>query len=140
LRSAWLHLIGDTLGSVAALVAALVVRFGGPASVDPIASFFVVLILFVGALRLLRDAVAVLLEAAPKHLPVETVTAFLRALPEVDGVSHVHVWSLGAGHDALMAHVRTKSRDPELAQRLSARVRKELEVEYVTLQVVVAPK
>jgi Co/Zn/Cd efflux system component len=68
------------------------------------------------------------------------VTAFLRALPEVDGVSHVHVWSLGAGHDALMAHVRTKSRDPELAQRLSARVRKELEVEYVTLQVVVAPK
>jgi predicted secreted protein len=39
-----------------------------------------------------------------------------------------------------MAHVRTKSRDPELAQRLSARVRKELEVEYVTLQVVVAPK
>jgi cobalt-zinc-cadmium efflux system protein len=139
LRSAWLHLMGDTLGSVAALVAAVVVRVGGPASVDPIASFLVVLILVVGALRLLRDAVAVLLEAAPKHLPVDTVTSFLRSLPEVEGVSHVHVWSLGAGHDALMAHVRTSSRDPELAQRLSEKVRHELEVEYVTLQVSVSP-
>ena len=74
-------------------------------------------------------------KAKAVNLPVDTVTSFLRSLPEVESVSHVHVWSLGAGHDALMAHVRTSSRDPELAQRLSDKVRHELEVEYVTLQV-----
>ncbi len=69
LRGAWLHLLGDALGAVAALVAALVIRFGGSPMADPIASFIVAAILVVGAVRLLRDGTLVLLEAAPPTCP-----------------------------------------------------------------------
>jgi len=135
LRGAWLHLVGDTLGAVAALVAALVIRFGGHPSADPIASFVVAAILVVGALRLARDATLVLLEAAPPHLPVETIRLVVAGSPGVVAVHDLHVWTLGAGHDAITVHVRTDSTDPTFGQRLSERIRGALGAEYVTVQV-----
>jgi cation diffusion facilitator family transporter len=135
LRGAWLHLLGDTLGAVAAIVAALVIRFGGPASADPIASFVVAGILLVGALRLLRDATLVLLEAAPGHLPVGAVRHLVLGFPGVVSVHDLHVWTLGAGHEAVTVHIRTDAADPTLGQRLSEKVRSALGVEYVTVQV-----
>jgi cation diffusion facilitator family transporter len=135
LRGAWLHLIGDTLGALAALVAALVIRFGGPAAADPIASFVVAGILLFGSLRLLRDATLVLLEAAPKHLPVATIRQIVAGFPGVTAVHDLHVWTLGAGHDAVTVHVKTQSTDPTLGQRLGEKIRSTLKVEYVTVQV-----
>ncbi len=134
LRGAWLHLLGDTLGSLAAIVAAIVIRVGGPPSVDPIASFFVAAILIFGALRLVRDGTLVLLEAAPPHLPVGAVRNVVSAFPGVLEVHDLHVWTLGAGHDAITVHVRAKP-DPEIARRISDKVRASFGVEYVTVQV-----
>jgi cation diffusion facilitator family transporter len=135
LRGAWLHLLGDTLGALAALVAALVIRFGGHAEADPIASFVVAAILLVGSIRLLRDATLVLLEAAPLHLPVAAIREVITGFPGVVTMHDLHVWTLGAGHDAIMVHVRTDSNDPTLGQRLSERIRNVLGAEYVTVQV-----
>jgi cation diffusion facilitator family transporter len=135
LRGAWLHLLGDALGAVAALVAALVIRFGGPAAADPIASFGVAAILVIGALRLLRDATLVLLEAAPPHLPLSAIREVIADSPGVLSVHDMHVWTLGAGHDAVTVHVKTNSRDPQFGQRLSQRIRSVLNVEYITVQV-----
>jgi zinc transporter 1 len=135
LRGAWLHLLGDALGAVAALVAALVIRFGGSPTADPIASFVVAVILIVGAVRLLRDATLVLLEAAPPHLPLAAIREVIADSPGVLAVHDMHVWTLGAGHDAVTVHVKTDSRDPRFGQRLSARIRGVLNVEYVTVQV-----
>ena len=134
LRGAWLHLLGDTLGSLAAIVAAIVIRAGGPPSVDPIASFFVAAILVFGALRLVRDATLVLLEAAPPHLPVGAVRTVVSAFPGVLEVHDLHVWTLGAGHDAITVHVRATP-DPTIARRISDKVRSSFGVEYVTVQV-----
>jgi cation diffusion facilitator family transporter len=135
LRGAWLHLLGDTLGALAALCAALVIRFGGPAAADPIASFVVAAILLFGSLRLLRDATHVLFEAAPPHLPVEVIRQVIATFPGVASVHDLHVWTLGAGHDAVTVHVTTASHDPSLGKRLSERIRAVLHVEYVTVQV-----
>jgi cobalt-zinc-cadmium efflux system protein len=140
LRGAWLHLLGDTLAALAALFAALVIRFGGPAAADPVASFVVAIILLVGSLRLLRDATLVLLEAAPSHLPVATIRRVIADFPGVAAVHDLHVWSLGAGHEAVTVHVQADSRDPELGQRLSERLRTGLAVEYVTVQVEVGQR
>jgi cation diffusion facilitator family transporter len=134
LRGAWLHLLGDALGAVAALVAALVIRFAGYAAADPIASFAVAGILLVGSLRLLRDATLVLLEAAPPHLPVRSIRERIGGLPGVVEVHDLHVWTLGAGHDAVTVHVRTASADPGFGRALSERIRGLLGVEYVTVQ------
>ena len=135
LRGAWLHLAGDTLGALAAIVAAVVIRAGGPTSADPVASLVVAAILVFGALRLGRDAALVLLEAAPPHLPVASVRHFILAFPGVLSIHDLHVWTLGAGHDAITAHVSTGSEDPTFGQRLSDRIRTELGPEYVTVQV-----
>jgi cation diffusion facilitator family transporter len=135
LRGAWLHLLGDTLGAVAAIVAALVIHFGGPASADPIASFVVAAILLVGSLRLFRDATLVLLESAPRHLPITAIREVILGYPGVVSLHDLHVWTLGAGHDAVTVHVRTEAHDPKLGQCLSEKVRSTLGVEYVTVQV-----
>jgi cation diffusion facilitator family transporter len=135
LRGAWLHLMGDALGAIAAIGAALVIRFGGPVAADPIASFVVAAILLFGSLRLLRDATLVLLESAPAHLPLSTIRQFILGSPGVIALHDLHVWTLGAGHEALTVHVRTDEPDPAFGQKLSESIRSRLAVEYVTVQV-----
>jgi cation diffusion facilitator family transporter len=135
LRGARLHLLGDVLGSLAALAAALVIRFHGPVQADPIASFLVAAILVVGAIRLLRDALLVLLEAAPKHLDVDQIRTIISAEPGVVDVHDMHVWSLGAGHDAIAVHVHSDGTQPLLGHALANRLRKLFDVEYVTVQI-----
>jgi cation diffusion facilitator family transporter len=135
LRGAWLHLLGDALGALAAVCAALVIRLGGPVTADPIASFIVAGILLAGSVRLLRDATFVLLEGAPRHLPIEAVSQIVLGFPGVTGMHDLHVWTLGAGHDAVTVHVCSDSTDPTLGQRLSSRLRDALAVEYVAVQV-----
>lgn len=135
LRGAWLHLMGDALGSVAAVVAALVIRFGGPPIIDVVASFLVVAILLAGASRLIRDAILILLEAAPVHVPVDQVREVVLAYPGILEIHDLHVWSLGAGHDAMTVHVRADSPDPRLGARVSDKIRASFGLEYVTVQV-----
>jgi cation diffusion facilitator family transporter len=135
LRGAWLHLLGDALGSVAALVAAIVIKLGGPVTIDAFASFAVAAILFFSAFRVVRDASLVLLEAAPLHAPVGAVREVILAFPGVAEVHDLHVWTLGAGHDAITAHVRSTDADATLAGRLSRALRVAFETEYVTVQV-----
>jgi cobalt-zinc-cadmium efflux system protein len=135
LRSALLHMIGDALGAVAALVAALIIRFGGSPSADAIASLLVSGILVVGSLRILYDVALVLFEAAPPHLPVATVRAIVAGFPEVVSLRDLHVWTLGGGHDAITLHVRTLSHDAAFGKRLSDHLKGTLGVEYVTVQV-----
>jgi cation diffusion facilitator family transporter len=135
LRGARLHLLGDVLGSLAALAAAVVIRFHGPVQADPIASFFVAAILVVGAVRLLRDALLVLLEAAPPHLDVDQIRTVISGEPGVVDVHDMHVWSLGAGHDAIVVHVHSDGSKPLLGHALAVRLRKLFDVEYVTVQI-----
>jgi cobalt-zinc-cadmium efflux system protein len=135
LRGAWLHLLGDALGSVAALVAAILIKLGGPVTVDAIASFVVAAILVFSAFRVVRDATLVLLEAAPLHLPVGAVREVILAFGGIAEVHDLHVWTLGAGHDAITVHVRPSVADPTIGRRLSLALRKAFETEYVTVQV-----
>jgi cation diffusion facilitator family transporter len=135
LRGARLHILGDVLGSLAALFAAIAIRFGGPASIDAIASFAVAVILLVGALRLLRDAMLVLMEAAPPHIDLGAIRAIALAVPGVETIHALHAWSLGAGHDAITVHVTSSSSDAELGLRVSDKLKRALAIEYVTVQV-----
>jgi cobalt-zinc-cadmium efflux system protein len=135
LRGVWLHLVGDTLGAVAAVVAAVVIRLGGPAVVDPLGGILVALLLVAGALKLLRDASLVLLDAAPLHLPTRVVRELVLAEAGVTGIVHLRVWTLGAGHDAVAVKVRAAREDAGLADRVGHRLRHELGVELVTVEV-----
>jgi len=135
LRGAWLHLFGDALGSLAAVIAAVAIKLGSSPKVDPLASFVVAAILVFGSVRLLNDAVLVLLEASPPHLALERVRSAILGTAGVAELHDLHVWTLGAGHDAISAHVSAKSGDPSLAARVEAALRRHFHVEYVTIQV-----
>ncbi len=84
---------------------------------------------------MIRDATLVLLEAAPVHIPVGAVREVILAFPGIAEVHDLHVWTLGAGHDAITAHVRAVAPDPTVARKLSNALREAFETEYVTVQV-----
>ena len=95
IRGAVLHVLGDLLGSVAAIVAAVVILYTGWVPIDPILSVLVSMIILVSAWRLVRDAGHVLLEGAPTDLDVKDVAPHLvGAVAGVVEVHHVHAWSI----------------------------------------------
>lgn len=104
-RGAFLHIVGDTLSSVGVLLAAGVMWMTGWYVVDPIISVLISLVIVVGALRLVRDAVDVLLEAVPAHVDMEAVKALMGRVAGVRAVHDLHVWTISSGMYALSAHL-----------------------------------
>ncbi len=110
-RAALLHVLGDLLGSVAALISGAVIYWTGALWVDPALSLLVALLILVSALRLLRDAVHVLLEAVPAHIDLDEIARGLARIPGVHSVHDLHVWSLSSGQVALSAHLDLETMD-----------------------------
>lgn len=104
-RGAFLHVLGDTLSSVGVIVGAVVMMWTGWLIVDPIISVAISLVIVVGAYRLVRDAVDVLLEATPAHVDLEAVRTLMMSVPNVVGVHDLHVWTISSGIYALSAHL-----------------------------------
>lgn len=104
-RGAYLEVLGDLLGSLAVVVAAAVIMATGWDRADPVASLLVAFMILPRSLKLLRDAVRILLEAAPKDLDVAQVRQHLTQVPGVRDVHDVHVWTITSGVPALTAHV-----------------------------------
>ncbi len=120
-RAAALHVLGDLLGSVGAIVAALVILYTGWTPVDPILSVLVSCLVLRSAWRLLKESVNELLEGAPVSLNIPQLKRDLcRSVPEVRNVHHVHVWQVGEkpvmtlhvqvvpphDHDALLGRIQ----------------------------------
>ena len=104
-RGAWLHVLSDALGSVGAMLAGLIVWQLGWLWADPAASLAIAALVLASAWHLIRDAVDVLMEAAPRGLDVDTVRRDLAALVGVRSVHDLHVWTLGQGRVALSCHL-----------------------------------
>ncbi len=104
-RAALLHVLGDALGSVAAISAGIVIVTTGWTPIDPLLSLLVSALILVSALRLLRDVVHVLMEGVPGHVQLDAVGQDLAALDGVLRVHDLHVWTLSSGSIALSAHL-----------------------------------
>ena len=106
-RGAFLHVLGDLLGSVATIAAALIIAFTGWYAADPILSVLIGGLVILGAWTLLRESVDVLLEAAPRGVVIADVRRAMDAVPGVAGVHDLHIWTVTSGLTALSAHVET---------------------------------
>lgn len=104
-RGAYLHILGDALGSVAAISAALVIKFTGWLPADPIISIVLSLLILAGAWRLVRESVDILLEAVPAHVDLVAVKRDILAVPGVASVHDLHVWTVTSGMVAMSGHV-----------------------------------
>lgn len=138
MRAAFLHVLGDALGSLAALAAGVAIVLTGWTGADPLASLFIAAVVGVGAVRLLRRSFRVLAEGTPEGLELEKITKRLLEVAGVRGVHDLHLWSIGPGFPALSAHVVVDSGSLAEAEALAARLRKLLGEEFglahVTLQ------
>jgi cobalt-zinc-cadmium efflux system protein len=105
LRGAYLEVLGDLLGSVAVLAAAAVIALTGFQAADPIASALIGVLILPRTWRLLREAVDVLLEAAPKGVDLAEVRRHLAETPGVRDVHDLHAWTITSGLPVLSAHV-----------------------------------
>lgn len=135
-RAAYLHVMGDLLGSVGALLAALIIILTGWTLADPIVSVLISLMIIAGSWRLLRESVEILLEAAPSHIPLLELERRMRSVEGVIAVHDLHVWTLTSGVVAMSGHVVV----PDLAShpRVLTAVQREVRdigIGHVTIQV-----
>lgn len=105
MHSAFLHVLGDLLGSVAAIVAALLIMAFGWQWADPVVSVLVAVLIAFSGVRVLKQSLHILMEGAPDTVSVTDIERTLTAHPQVVAVHDVHLWSITSGLHAMSAHV-----------------------------------
>jgi len=135
MRGAYLHVLGDLLGSLGAIAAGLVILFTGWTPADPLISVVIAALILYSAWNLVKEATEVLLEAAPAHIDVPEVVEELKDIRGLDEIHDVHVWTLTSGFVALSAHGVID--DPARIRAVLADIQARLEkrgIEHVTFQ------
>jgi cobalt-zinc-cadmium efflux system protein len=136
MRGAYLHVLGDLLGGIGAVAAALIIRVTGWEQADPIASIVMTILIVRGSWRIVRESVDILLEATPSHISVGAVRAQLLALPGIESVHDLHVWTVTSGVVAMSAHALV--RDPERSQHALEHIHDAMRlfgIDHVTVQI-----
>jgi cobalt-zinc-cadmium efflux system protein len=139
-RGAYLEVMGDLLGSVMVIVAAIVIVTTGWMPADAIASLLIAAMIVPRAVSLLREVVSVLAESAPKGMSVDDIRTHLKGYPGVADVHDVHVWQLTRGAPVFTAHVivapaaYTAERSAELLAELQSCLAEHFDVEHSTFQ------
>src|SRR6266404_1198962 len=105
MRGAFLHVMGDALGSVGAIVAGFLIWQWGLLVADPVISIAMCLLIIYSSWRLIVESVNILLEGTPSHINVHAIVEAMHSVPGVASVHDLHVWTISSGMDALSAHV-----------------------------------
>jgi cobalt-zinc-cadmium efflux system protein len=136
MRGAWLHVMGDLLGSVAALTAGVLIYAFGWLWADPVTSILISLIIVFSSWRLISASVNVLLEGTPAHIDLAAVESTILETDGVDGVHDLHVWTISSGIDALSAHIShfDTVEHSELLVRVRDRLHKQFGIDHLTIQ------
>src|SRR4051812_15046332 len=140
LRSTFLHLAGDLLNSVGVLLSAAIIHFTGQLAADPIISFLIAGTIVWSAIRLCKEAVDVLLEGAPGHIPVSEVSGALESVQGVTAVHDLHVWTITSGLIALSCHIVVTCDGPDcrthdqILTDAKALLREKFAIEHTTIQ------
>lgn len=140
-RAALVHVLGDLLGSVAALVAGVVIVMGGPVGVDPWLSLLVCVLILKSTFSLLRHSYRILMEYVPDHVDFNAVARDLAQAPDVLGVHNLHIWELSPGLVALTAHMEFRSLNHWPATRIQLQdlLRTKYGIDHATIQPEITP-
>ncbi len=136
-RSAFAHVLGDMLGSVGAIAAALLIMFFGWGIADPIASVIVAVVILISGGRVARDSFNILMEGAPSQIDSNQLRDALKRIPMVKEVHDLHIWTITSGYPVLSCHITifadgVHDEVLSLAQKV---LHDEFEIEHSTIQV-----
>ncbi len=139
IRSAFLHVLADTISSIVIISGAIILLFTGWHIIDALLAVGISLVIFVWALHLFRDALDILLETAPKGINVEDVTVELKkAIPEIREICDMHIWVITSNMYSLTAHVSVDRLDCRTAGQIIKRINDFLDekynIEHTTIQ------
>jgi cobalt-zinc-cadmium efflux system protein len=138
IKGAVLHVLGDLLGSVGTIIAAIVIYYTDWTPIDPILSIFVCLLILRSAWALLRNSMHILLEGAPANASPEEIEQHLtKTIPGLANVRHVHVWMITSGKALATLHVRPQAdTDPRLlVKTVEAELVKKFDIEHSTIAI-----
>ncbi len=137
-RSAFLHVIGDAIASVGVIIGGVIMYYTGWFVLDALVSMAIVAIIGFGAIRILRQAGHILLEAVPPHINVKELVGSMRAVEGVNDVHHLHVWSICSHITALSAHIDVapdyRLRQGEVVGALEQLLERDYHITHTTLQ------
>jgi cobalt-zinc-cadmium efflux system protein len=135
-RGAWLHIIGDALGSVGAICAGALMSVYGWYAADPLFSCLIGLLIIWSSWHLIRESTNVLLEGTPAHINLAAVEDVILQTEGVEAVHDLHVWTITSGREALSAHViHVESiSQAELLKELRAKLLDRFGVDHLTIQ------
>ena len=135
-RGAYLHVLGDLLGSVGALIAGIAVLTAGWTIADPLISVLIAALVLVSAWRLVKESTDVLLEATPRHIALSDVHERIASVPGVDSVHDLHLWTVTSGMVAMSGHlvVKNPTDNQPVLEEVQDRMRA-LGIAHVTVQV-----
>ena len=139
LKSAFMHMLADTLSSVGIIAAGILIHYTGKMWLDPLASVLIAAMILRWSLQLTKDAVHILLESTPKHLnKEEIVSAIQKEVPEIHRMHHIHMWELTSHLCAFTAHVEIDdvpvSQSEELRKRINTVLREGYHITHTNLQ------
>jgi cobalt-zinc-cadmium efflux system protein len=136
MRGAFLHVMGDALGSVGAIVAGVLIWQWGWQLADPLISIAMCLLIIYSSWQLIRESVNILLEGTPSHINIRAVVDAMHAVPGVTDVHDLHVWTISSGKEALSAHVTIEQgvAHRTVLEGLQTRLRAGFNIGHVTIQ------
>jgi cobalt-zinc-cadmium efflux system protein len=135
-HGAFLHVVGDALGSVGAIAAGALMLWKGWYVADPAISIVIALLIIVSSYELIREAVNVLLEGTPAHINIAAVKEAMLEVENVLGVHDLHVWSITSGKDALSAHVvcDCECYNKAMVEQIRRRLHDRFGISHLTIQ------
>lgn len=137
MRGAFLHVMGDALGSVGAILAGVLIWKWGWMLADPLISVVMCLLIIYSSWQLVRESVNILLEGTPSHINISSLVDAIHSVPGVAGVHDLHVWTISSGMEALSAHVTIEpgASHSETLEVLQERLRSEFNIGHLTIQI-----
>lgn len=136
MRGAYLHILGDLLGSAAAITAGVLVYTFGWLWADPVCSVLISVIIIFGSIRLVLDSVNILLEGTPAHIDLAAVETTILETEGVDGVHDLHIWTISSGMEALSAHISHNDSvsHAQLLGKVRSRLHDAYGIDHLTIQ------
>jgi len=138
IRSAFLHMLGDTLSTAAVIVGGFGILLTGQTWIDPALSMAIGALILWSSWEIIRETLNILLEGTPRGMELQRITAVIAAIPGVNSVHDLHVWSLGSESHALSCHISIPdiplSESEQILREVKERLRAGFRIEHTTIQ------
>lgn len=138
LKSAFVHMLGDTVSSVGVILGAIFIYFTGWYIIDPIISVVICVMILLWSYKLIMESIDVLLEATPKSINIDELIKSLKQISGIDNAHDIHVWTITSGMYAMSAHIDTKdmliSETTKLSKEINGVVNEKFKIGHTVIQ------